>query len=114
MFGFHPFSTQPQVSIVPFLDVQTTTNVVTSSIGTAVPESRIIATTAGILNSAIQVAGAEYTFTATFIPESNLITVDLKTASIFTYVQVDDNIVDEGSGWTEVVTESTTESWSDV
>jgi len=114
MFGFHPFSTQPQVSIVPFLDVQTDTGVVTSSIGAEIVETTIIATTAGILNSAIQVAGAEYTFTATFLPESNLITVDLKTASIFTYVQVDDNIVDEGSAWTEVVTESTTESWSDV
>ena len=114
MFGFHPFSTQSLGNAQPFLDVQTTTNVVTSSIGAEIVETTIIATTAGILNSAIQVAGAEYTFTATFIPESNLITVDLKTASIFTYVQVDDNIVDEGSAWTEVVTESTTESWSDV
>ena len=111
MFGFHPFSTQPQVSIVPFLDVQTTTNVVTSSIGTAVPESRIIATTAGILNSAIQVAGAEYTFTATFLPESNVITIDSTTPSPFTYNEVADNV---GETWSDVVTTSTNESWSDV
>tara|TARA_R110000823_G_scaffold75999_1_gene173735 strand:+ start:20 stop:355 length:336 start_codon:yes stop_codon:yes gene_type:complete len=111
MFGFHPFSTQPQVSIVPFLDVQTTTNVVTSSIGAEIVETTIIATTAGILNSAIQVAGAEYTFTATFLPESNVITLDSNTPSVFTYNEVADNI---GETWSDVVTTSTTESWSDV
>jgi len=111
MFGFHPFSTQPQVSIVPFLDVQTTTNVVTASQGVAVPESRIIATTAGILNSAIQVAGAEYTFTAAFLPTSNLITGSINSASPFTYNEVPDNI---GETWSDVITTSETESWSEV
>jgi len=111
MFGFHPFSTQPQVSIVPFLDVQTTTNVVTSSIGAEIVETTIIATTAGILNSAIQVAGAEYTFTATFLPESNVITIASTTPSPFTYNEVADNI---GETWSDVVTTSTNESWSDV
>ena len=111
MFGFHPFSTQSIGNAQPFLDVQTTTNVVTSSIGTAVPESRIIATTAGILNSAIQVAGAEYTFTATFLPESNVITISSTTPSPFTYAEVADNI---GESWSDVTTTSTTESWSDV
>ena len=111
MFGFHPFSTQPQISIVPFLDVQTTTNVVTSSIGTAVPESRIIATTAGIMNTAIQAAGAEYTFTATFLPESNVITLNSTTPSVFTYTEVADSI---GESWSDVTTTSATESWSEV
>ena len=111
MFGFHPFGTQSIGNAQPFLDVQTTTNVVTSSIGTAVPESRIIATTAGILNSAIQVAGAEYTFTATFLPESNVITIASTTPSPFTYNEVADNI---GETWSDVTTTSTTESWSDV
>lgn len=111
MFGFHPFGTQSIGNAQPFLDVQTTTNVVTSSIGTAVPESRIIATTAGILNSAIQVAGAEYTFTATFLPESNVITLGSTTPSPFTYAEVADSI---GESWSDVTTTSTTESWSDV
>lgn len=111
MFGFHPFSTQPQVSIVPFLDVQTTTNVVTASQGVAVPESRIIATTAGIVTSAIQVAGAEYTFTTTFLPTSNLITGSINGASPFTYNEVDDNV---GETWSDVSTTSTTENWSEV
>ena len=111
MFGFHPFGTQSLGNAQPFLDVQTTTNVVTSSIGTAVPESRIIATTAGILNSAIQVAGAEYTFTATFLPESNVITLNSNTPSVFTYAEVADSI---GESWSDVTTTSTTESWSDV
>ena len=111
MFGFHPFSTQPQVSIVPFLDVQTTTNVVTSSIGAEIVETTIIATTAGILNSAIQVAGAEYLFTATFLPESNVITLDSTTPSVFTYAEVADSI---GESWSDVVTTSATEDWSDA
>ena len=111
MFGFHPFGTQSIGNAQPFLDVQTTTNVVTSSIGTAVPESRIIATTAGILNSAIQVAGAEYLFTATALPQSNIITIASTTPSPFTYNEVADNI---GETWSDVTTTSTTESWSDV
>ena len=111
MFGFHPFSTQSIGNAQPFLDVQTTTNVVTSSIGAEIVETTIIATTAGILNSAIQVAGAEYTFTATFLPESNVITLDSNTPSVFTYNEVADNI---GETWSDVVTTSTTESWSDV
>ena len=111
MFGFHPFSTQSIGNAQPFLDVQTTTNVVTASQGTAVPESRIIATTAGILNSAIQVAGAEYLFTATFLPESNVITLDSTTPSVFTYAEVADSI---GESWSDVVTTSATEDWSDA
>ena len=111
MFGFHPFSTQPQVSIVPFLDVQTTTNVLTASQGTTVQESRIIATTAGIMNTAIQVAGSEYLFTATFLPTSNSITSSINGASPFTYNEVDDNV---GETWSDVSTTSTTENWSEV
>ena len=111
MFGFHPFGTQSIGNAQPFLDVQTTTNVVTSSIGTAVPEAIVFPTTAGILNSAIQVAGAEYLFTATFLPESNVITLDSNTPSVFTYAEVADSI---GESWSDVTTTSTTESWSDV
>ncbi len=111
MFGFHPFGTQSIGNAQPFLDVQTTTNVVTSSIGTAVPESRIIATTAGILTSAIQVAGSEYTFTATFLPTSNLITGSISNASPFTYNEVDDSV---GETWSDVTTTDTTEDWSEV
>ena len=111
MFGFHPFSTQSLGNAQPFLDVQTTTNVVTSSIGAEIVETTIIATTAGILNSAIQVAGAEYTFTATFLPESNVITIASTTPSPFTYNEVADNV---GETWSDVVTTSTNESWSDV
>jgi len=111
MFGFHPFGTQSIGNAQPFVDVQMTTNVVTASQGTAVPESRIIATTAGIMNTAVQVAGAEYTFTATFLPGSNVITIGSTTPSPFTYAEVADSI---GESWSDVTTTSTTESWSDV
>jgi len=111
MFGFHPFGTQSLGNAQPFLDVQTTTNVVTSSIGTAVPEMVPVITTAGIMNTAIQVAGAEYLFTATALPQSNIITIASTTPSPFTYNEVADNI---GETWSDVTTTSTTESWSDV
>ncbi|MDC1302857.1 hypothetical protein N8Y98_02790 [Pelagibacterales bacterium] len=111
MFGFHPFSTQSIGNAQPFLDVQTTTNVVTSSIGTAVPEMVPVITTAGIVTSAIQVAGSEYLFTATFLPTSNLITGSISNASPFTYNEVDDSV---GETWSEVSTTGTTESWSEV
>ena len=111
MFGFHPFGTQSLGNAQPFLDVQTTTNVVTSSIGTAVPEMVPVITTAGIMNTTIQVAGAEYLFTATFLPESNVITIASNTPSVFTYAEVADSI---GESWSDVTTTSTTESWSDV
>ena len=111
MFGFHPFGTHSIGNTQPFVDVQATTNVVTASQGTAVPESRIITTTAGILTSAIQVAGAEYLFTATFLPTSNLISGSISNASPFTYNDVADNV---GETWSEVSTTGTTESWSEV
>ena len=37
MFGFHPFSTQTFSSAIPFVDVQTTTNLVSAAMGSAVP-----------------------------------------------------------------------------
>ena len=111
MFGFHPFSTQSIGNAQPFVDVQTTTNVVTASQGTAVPEMVPVITTAGILTSAIQVAGSEYTFTATFLPTSNLITGSINNASPFTYNEVDDSV---GETWSDVTTTSATEDWSEM
>ena len=111
MFGFHPFGTHSIGNTQPFLDVQTTTNVVTASQGTAVPEMVPVITTAGIMNTAIQVAGSEYTFTATFLPTSNLITGAINGASLFTYNDVADNV---GETWSDVTTTDTTEDWSEV
>ncbi len=111
MFGFHPFSTQSIGNAQPFLDVQTTTNVLTASQGTAVLEMVTVITTAGIVTSTIQAAGAEYLFKSTFLPTSNLITGSINNASIFTYSEVADSI---GETWSDVTTTSATEDWSEV
>ena len=111
MFGFHPFGTHSIGNTQPFVDVQATTNVVTASQGTAVPEMVPVITTAGIITSAIQVAGSEYTFTTTFLPTSNLITGSISNASPFTYNDVADNV---GETWSDVSTTSATEDWSEV
>tara|TARA_R110000765_G_scaffold176194_1_gene281224 strand:+ start:961 stop:1296 length:336 start_codon:yes stop_codon:yes gene_type:complete len=111
MFGFHPFGTQSIGNAQPFVDVQMTTNVLTASQGTAVPEMVPVITTAGIMNTTVQAAGAEYLFTATFLPTSNLITSSINNASIFTYNEVADSI---GETWSDVSTTSATEDWSEV
>ena len=111
MFGFHTLGTQSIGNSQPFVDVQATTNVVTASQGTAVPEMVPVITTAGIITSAIQVAGSEYLFTATFLPTSNLITGSISNASPFTYNDVADNV---GETWSDVTTTGTIEDWSEV
>ena len=114
MFGFHPFATQSFSSAVPFLDILATTNALTSAISAAVMESRIITTTAGTVSSTIQSLPANSIILA--VPESSTVlsgtlTFALKTPSTFKYNDVSDNV---GETWSDVVTTSSSESWSEV
>ena len=114
MVGFHPFATQSFSENAPFVDALTTTNVITSAISSAVIESRIIATTAGVVSSAIQTLPNNSIIVA--VPEastvlSGTLTISLQTPSTFTYNDVSDNV---GETWTDVPTEGSSESWSDV
>ena len=43
MLGFHPFSTQAFSSAIPFLDVQTTTNLVSAAMGSVLPVATAVA-----------------------------------------------------------------------
>ena len=115
MFGFHPFATQSFGSAIPFVDALTTTNALTLSQASITPESRIITTTAGELNLTTQTLG-DNSIVLMIAEDStvltNLLTLTTQTPSPFTYNEVDDNVTEET--WSDVVTTTNTESWSDV
>ena len=88
------------------------TNVVASSIAGVTPETRVIATTAGSMTATVQAMGSEYTLKLIKIPETNLLTGSTGSPSLFTWVDVNDNVTAET--WTDVETEDSTESWGNV
>ena len=88
------------------------TNVVASSIAGVTPETRVIATTAGSMTATVQAMGTEYTLQLIKIPETNLLTRSTGTPSLFTWVDVNDNVTAET--WTDVETEDSTESLGNV
>ena len=88
------------------------TNVIASSIAGVTPETRVIATTAGVMTATVQAMGNEYTLKLIKIPGTNLLTGSTGTPSLFTWVDVNDNVTAET--WTDVETEDSTESWSNV
>ena len=88
------------------------TNVGPSSIAGVTPETRVIATTAGSMTATVQAMGTEYTLQLIKIPETNLLTGSTGTPSLFTWVDVNDNVTAET--WTDVETEDSTESSSNV
>jgi hypothetical protein len=88
------------------------TNVIASSIAGVTPETRVIATTAGSMTATVQAMGSEYTLKLIKIPETNLLTGSTGSPSLFTWVDVNDNVTAET--WTDVDTEGSTESWGNV
>ena len=88
------------------------TNVVASSIAGVTPETRVIATTAGSITATVQSMGNEYTLKLIKIPGTNLLTGSVGSPSLFTWVDVNDNVTAET--WTNVETEDSTETWGNV
>ena len=64
------------------------------------------------LTSTIQAMGNEFGLNLNVIPGTNLLTGSVGTPSLFTWVDVNDNVTAET--WTDVETEDSTESWSNV
>jgi hypothetical protein len=64
------------------------------------------------MTSTVQAMGSEYTLKLIKIPETNLLTGSTGSPSLFTWVDVNDNVTAET--WTDVETEDSTESWSNV
>ncbi len=102
--------------------VGTTAQIVVALPGTNVMTSSIAGVTTGVvipigsanlgMTSTVQAMGTEYTLQLIKIPETNLLTGSTGTPSLFTWVDVNDNVTAET--WTDVETEDSTESWSNV
>ena len=102
--------------------VGTPTGLVIALPGTNVMTSSIAGVTTGVIipigsanlgmTSTVQAMGTEYTLKLIKIPETNLLTGSTGTPSLFTWVDVNDNVTAET--WTDVETEDSTESWSNV
>ena len=102
--------------------VGTPTGLVIALPGTNVMTSSIAGVTTGVvipigsanlgMTSTVQAMGSEYTLKLIKIPETNLLTGSTGTPSLFTWVDVNDNVTAET--WTDVETEDSTESWSNV
>lgn len=102
--------------------VGTPTQIVVALPGTNVMTSSIAGVTTGVvipigsanlgMTSTVQAMGTEYTLQLIKIPETNLLTGSTGTPSLFTWVDVNDNVTAET--WTDVETEDSTESWSNV
>ena len=89
------------------------TNVMTSSIAGVSTGVIIPIGSANLgMTSTVQAMGTEYTLKLIKIPETNLLTGSTGTPSLFTWVDVNDNVTAET--WTDVETEDSTESWSNV
>ena len=102
--------------------VGTPTQIVVALPGTNVMTSSIAGVTTGVIipigsanlgmTSTVQAMGSEYTLKLIKIPETNLLTGSTGSPSLFTWVDVNDNVTAET--WTDVETEDSTESWSNV
>ena len=102
--------------------VGTPTQIVVALPGTNVMTSSIAGVTTGVIipigsanlgmTSTVQAMGSEYTLKLIKIPETNLLTGSTGKPSLFTWVDVNDNVTAET--WTDVETEDSTESWSNV
>ena len=102
--------------------VGTPTGLVIALPGTNLMTSSIAGVTTGVvipigsanlgMTSPVKAMGTEYTLKLIKIPETNLLTGSTGTPSLFTWVDVNDNVTAET--WTDVDTEGSTESWGNV
>ena len=110
MFGFHPFSTQTFSSAIPFVDVQTTTNLVSAAMGSAVPNPIAVISGANLEMTAAQglVTGNQLVMTA--LPSGNELAAAINSVAPFTWAQVSDTTSDT---WSQV-SDSSSQSWTQV
>ena len=118
MFGLHPFATQSFSSAIPFLDVQTTTNLVSGALGS-------LAITAQAEPPSSNLAMTAYSTTPTMAsiiaPTGVALAAAINSVAPFTWLTVSDTtsetwsqVSDSSSqSWTQVDDE-TSQEWSDI
>ena len=99
MFGFHPLSTQTFSSAIPFLDVQTTTNLVSANISSVALAATAITVGTNLAMTAAQgsVTGNQLVLFAQ--PSGNELAASINSVAPFTWAQVNDT---SNETWTQV------------
>jgi hypothetical protein len=110
MFGFHPFSTQTFSSAIPFVDVQTTTNLVSAAMGSAVPNPIAVISGANLEMTAAQGSVTGNQLVMTVLPSGNELAAAINGVAPFTWAQVSDTTSDT---WSQV-SDSSSQSWTQV
>ena len=107
MLGFHPFSTQAFSSAVPFVDVQVTTNLVNTNMGSGIPVSiPLLAST----NLALTLASTASIPTVIMTPTGVALSAAINSVAPFTWAAVSDT---SNQTWTQV-DDTTNQEWSEV
>ena len=112
MFGFHPFSTQTFSSVIPFLDVQTTTNLVSAAMGGVLPAATAVTVGTNLAMTAAQgsVTGNQLILFAQ--PSGIELATAINSVAPFTWAQVSDT---SNQTWTQVDdSTSATQTWTEV
>jgi len=110
MLGFHPFSTQTFSSAIPFVDVQTTTNLVSAAVGSAVPNPIAVISGANLEMTAAQGSVTGNQLVMTVLPSGNELAAAINSVAPFTWAQVSDTTSDT---WSQV-SDSSSQSWTQV
>ena len=118
MFGFHPFSTQGFSSAITFLDIQTTTNLVSSALGssTMVAQADPSGTNLGLTAATSSLSLVNFVF-----PSGVEIAAAINSVAPFTWVQVSDTTSETwsqvsdtgGQSWTQV-DDTADQDWSEI
>ena len=107
MFGFHPFSVQSFSSAIPFLDVQTTTNLISSALGslTTVAQAEPASSNLGLTTATSSLSLVNFLF-----PSGVEIAAAINNVAPFTWAQVSDTTSET---WSQV-SDSSRQSWTQV
>ncbi len=112
MLGFHPFSTQAFSSAIPFLDVQTTTNLVSANISSLLPVATAVTVGTNLEMTAAQgsVIGNQLILLAQ--PSGVELAAAINSVAPFTWAAVSDT---SNQTWSQV-DDSTpaTQTWTQV
>ena len=105
MFGFHPFATQSFASAIPFLDVQTTTNLVSGALGSMDGTAQAEPTGSNLILAAAISSPAIVSFA---LPSGNELAAAINNVAPFTWAAVSDT---SNQTWAQV-DDSTDQEWS--
>ena len=107
MFGFHPFATQAFSSAIPFLDVQTTTNLVSSALGSMAGTAQAEPNGSNLILAAAISSPAIVSFA---LPSGNELAAAINNVAPFTWAAVSDT---SNQTWAQV-DDSTDQEWSNT